>query len=44
LPLGCREAGLSARHLIHLSIRLRLQTGGGHECTLSCDPDPTRAR
>ena len=45
LPLGGCEAGfVSARHLIHLSIRLRLQTGGGDECTLSCDLDPVRAR
>ena len=35
LPLGGREAGfVFARHLIHLSIRLRLETGGGYECTL----------
>jgi hypothetical protein len=26
--------------LIHLSIRLRLRTGGRHEHTLSRDPDP----
>ena len=45
LALGGREAGfVSARHLIHLSIRLRLQTGGGDEYTLSCDLDPVRAR
>jgi hypothetical protein len=45
LPLDGREAGsVSARHLIHLSIRLRLQTGGGDEYTLSCDLDPVRAR
>jgi hypothetical protein len=35
---------VSARHLIHLSIRLRLQPGGSDECTLSCEPDPIRAR
>ena len=41
LALGGREAGfVAARHLLHLSIRLRLRTGGSDECTLSCDPDP----
>lgn len=41
LPLGGREAGfVSARHLIHLSIRLRLRSGGGDEYTVSCDLDP----
>jgi hypothetical protein len=45
LPLGGREAGfVSARHLIHLSIRLRLRSGGGDEHTVSCDLDPIRAR
>ena len=45
LPLGGREAEIvSARHLIHQSIRLRLRNGGGDEHTLSCDPDPIRAR
>jgi hypothetical protein len=45
LPLGGCEGGfVFARHLIHLSIRLRLRTGGGDERTLSCDPDPRRAR
>ena len=40
LALGGREAGFAARHLIHLSFRLRLRTGGRHEHTLSRDPDP----
>ena len=45
LALGRREAGfVSARQLIYLSIPLRLRTGGGHECRLSRDPDPIRAR
>jgi hypothetical protein len=45
LPLPGRETGfLSARHLIHLSIRLGLQSAGGsHECTLSGRFDPIRA-
>src|SRR5262245_45896090 len=45
LPLLAREARfLSARHLIHLWIYLRLESGGADERTLSCDLDPVRAR
>jgi hypothetical protein len=46
LALLGRETGLlSARHLIHLSIRLGLQpAGGSHECTLSRRTDPIRAQ
>ena len=35
--LGVKPGLWSARHLIHLSIRLGLRTGGRDECTLSCD-------
>ena len=45
LALLVGEAGsVSARHLIYLSIRLRLQAGGSDECTLSGRTEPSRAR
>src|SRR3979490_66226 len=45
LALLGREAGSAfARHLIHLSIRLGLQSGGSDECTLSHHVDPIRAK